>query len=66
MRSAEETALRKLSDRSLSVFELRNFLLRKNYDLDEIESVITEFLKWGYLDDERFCKEYFRYAFGTH
>lgn len=66
MRSAEETALRKLSDRSLSVFELRNFLLRKNYDLDEIESAITEFLKWGYLDDERFCKEYFRYAFGKN
>lgn len=63
MRSAEESALRKLGDRSLSVFELKTFLLRKNYEIEKVESVISEFLKCGYLNDERFCKEYFRYAF---
>ncbi|MDY2960148.1 MAG: regulatory protein RecX [Hornefia sp.] len=66
MRRAEDAAIRKLGERSLSVFELRAYLKKKAYKEEEISRVVTDLLKAGYLDDERFCREYFRYAFGKN
>ena len=66
MRSAMETAARKLSSRSMTCRELENYLLGKGYSPEETKEVIQYFLDLSYLDDRRYCTEYFRYAFGKN
>lgn len=63
MTNISDAAARKLSYRSMSVAELRDFLLKKGYEAAEVEEVLRRFREDGYLDDQRFCREYFRYAF---
>ena len=63
MISATDAAARKLSTRSMATAELRDHLLKKGYPAREVEEVIRAFQEDGYLDDQRFCREYFGYAF---
>lgn len=60
--SASEAAMRKLSARMRTEQEIRDILKRAAYDDEEIEAAIAELVGYGYLNDERYCGEYFRYA----
>lgn len=60
--SAAEAAMRKLSARMRTEWEIRDFLRRAEYPAEEIEAAIAEMKSYGYLHDERYCREYFRYA----
>ena len=60
--SASEAAMRKLSARMRTEQEIRDILKRAAYDDEEIEAAIAELVGYGYLNDERYCREYFRYA----
>lgn len=57
-----DAALRYLSSRSRTVFEMRKYLVGKGYEEAETEFLIAEFLSAGYLNDEDYCRRYFRYA----
>ena len=60
----EDAALRHLAARSRTVREMERHLDRKGFDREAISGVIEKFLDYGYLNDERYCHEYFRFAFG--
>lgn len=66
MRSAMETAAAKLAVRSMTVEELRQYLLAKSYPEGEVEEVLRRFREDGYLDDARYCRMYFEYAHTRH
>lgn len=51
-------ALKSLKSRFKSAFELREFLLKKEYPLEYVEEAIKKLLKQGYLDDRSFAKAY--------
>lgn len=59
-----DVALCYLSSRSRSVFEMKKQLTQKGFPEEEIKNLIAEFRGCGYLDDQRYCQEYFHYAFG--
>ena len=61
-RSAAEAAGAKLAARSMTVEELRRYLLDKAYSPAETEETLAQLLEDGYLDDARYCREYFIYA----
>ena len=62
----EEAAARKLTERSLATAELREYLRKKGFADAEVKSVIEMLTEDGYLDDSRFCREYFGYAFSRN
>ena len=57
-----DAALRYLSSRSRTVFEMRKYLAGKGYDETETEALIAELLSAGYLNDQEYCRRYFSYA----
>lgn len=59
-----DVALRHLSSRSRTVHEMREHLGKKGFEKKEIEELIEELSGYGYLDDFKYCLEYFDYAFG--
>lgn len=59
-----DAALRYLSSRSRTVFEMRRQLGQKGFEEKEIDDLIAEFRDCGYLNDLGYCQEYFQYAFG--
>ena len=61
-RSAAEAAMRKLSARMRTEWEIRDFLRSAEYSAEEIEAATAELKSYGYLHDERYCREYFLYA----
>lgn len=63
-RNIYDAALRYLSSRSRSIFEMKKYLSGKGFDAEEIEALISDFCQCGYLDDGAYCLSYFRYAFG--
>lgn len=65
-RSVDEEAVRKLSRKSMSTEELRQFLRSKEYSSGEIEEELKELKKHRYLDDQRFAWEYLQYAFSQN
>jgi regulatory protein len=58
-----DIAAKYLTSRARSTGEMRNHLKRKGFTETEIDQVITEFLDYGYLDDEDYCRQYIKYAF---
>ena len=58
-----DAAARRLSSGNRTCRELKDYLLKKNFDEEKINAVIAEFKDYGYLDDRRYCSEYFDYAF---
>ncbi|TDP54565.1 regulatory protein RecX [Aminicella lysinilytica] len=62
----EDTAARKLTERSMSVVELTNYLAKKGFPQEDVSRVIAMLKEDGYLNDSRFCREYFEYAFGRN
>ena len=59
-----EVAAKRLSYRSRTSQELKMYLEEKGFEEELINQTIQEFKDIGYLDDERFAKDYFRYAAG--
>lgn len=59
-----DAAMNKLSTRSRTVWELEQYLKQKGFENEEIDRLIDEFKDFGYINDNNYCHEYFRYAFG--
>ena len=58
--SAKSVAVRLLSRREHSAFEIRDKLLKRDFEKNEIEQVIIELQQGGWLSDERFAEAYIR------
>lgn len=58
-----DAAAKYLASRARSTGELKTHLKGKGYGEDEISAVIADFLDYGYLDDEDYCRQYIKYAF---
>ena len=58
--SAKSTAVRLLSRREHSAFEIRAKLAKREFDNSEIEQTIVELIQGGWLSDERFAEAYIR------
>lgn len=62
MKSAYEAACGKLSCRMRTEKEIRDFLAGAGYETDEIAEAVEELKGFGYIDDAKFCEEYFKYG----
>ena len=60
----DECAAKKLSHKEMSAKELRDYLLKKEYDAAEVDRVIKTVLDFGYLNDARYATEFLIYDFG--
>ncbi len=58
--SAKSVAVRLLSRREHSALEIRDKLLKREFDEDEVAQAITELQQGGWLSDERFAEAYIR------
>ena len=58
--SAKSVAVRLLSRREHSAFEIRDKLHRRDFDEGEIEQTIIELQQGDWLSDERFAEAYIR------
>ncbi len=58
--SAKSVAVRLLSRREHSAFEIRDKLLKRDFDEAEIAQTIVELQQGGWLSDERFAEAYIR------
>lgn len=59
-----DAAAKYLAYRSHTVMEMKRHLQQKDYKETDVAEVIGEFIEYGYLDDSRYCMQYFDYAFG--
>lgn len=62
LKSAYEAACEKLSCRMRTEKEIRDYLKSAGYDRDETDEAIDELKEYGYIDDAKYCAEYYRYA----
>lgn len=53
--------LRYLTRVNHSTFELKQYLKRKEYSAEAIDSAVTELQKFGYLNDVDFCRKFIDY-----
>lgn len=58
--SAKSVAVKLLSRREHSAFEIRDKLLKRDFDEEEIKQAISELQQGGWLSDERFADAYIR------
>lgn len=58
--SAKSVAVRLLSRREHSAFEIRDKLQKRDFDETEIAQAIVELQQGGWLSDERFAEAYIR------
>jgi len=56
----KKSAIKLLSYREHSFFELKTKLYKKGFDPRDIEEVLLELIKLGYLSEERFVESYVR------
>ena len=63
---AEEAAVKKLSRRSMTVFELHKFITDKGFSAEDADEIIELYKDYGYLNDARFSEEYIRFAYGKN
>ena len=59
--SLNERAMNLLARREHSVTELKNKLLKADFDIDEIYNVIAKLTETGLQSDDRFAENYLRY-----
>ena len=59
---ARERALKKLSVRERTEKEILDLLKEEGCSSEEAAGIITEFREWGYIDDEKYCRSYFKYG----
>lgn len=58
--SAKSVAVRLLSRREHSAFEIRDKLLKRDFEESEIAQAIAELIQGDWLSDERFAEAYIR------
>lgn len=58
VRSSKNLALWYLSIRSRSVKEIKDYLFRKGFDPENIETTLQELIDLGFLNDEKFAQEW--------
>ncbi len=58
--SAKSVAVRLLSRREHSAFEIRDKLLKREFEEGDVEQTIIELQQGGWLSDERFAEAYIR------
>ena len=58
--SAKSIAVKLLSRREHSAFEIRDKLVKRDFSDNEIEQTISELQQGGWLSDERFAEAYIR------
>ena len=58
--SAKSVAVRLLSRREHSAFEIRDKLAKRDFESSEIERAIVELQQGGWLSDERYAEAYIR------
>lgn len=63
-RDITEVALKFLAYRSRTIAEMEKHLVQKEFAEEEVAEVIGRFVDYGYLNDRRYCQQYFDYAFG--
>lgn len=51
-------ALKSLNNRYRSHYELRKLLLNKEYPQEDVDKILDDLEKQGYLNDDSFCKSY--------
>ena len=56
--SIYDTALKYISIRMRSIKEMREYLIKKEYDNKDIEDTINKLIYQGLLNDKAFCKSY--------
>ena len=61
-KSAVDAAAGRLSSRMRTECEIRRYLQQREYSQEEIQEAVTDLKDYGYLNDERYCGEYYRYA----
>lgn len=59
---AFNAACRKLASRMRTEKEIRLHLKKLEFDDDTIDEVVSNLTEFGYIDDEKYCAEYFKYA----
>lgn len=59
-----DTALRFLEHRERSGYEVRNHLVSKGFQENEIEEELIYLKELRYVDDVRYCENYIRYGTG--
>lgn len=59
---SREAALRKLSFRARTEKEIRDFLAEKEFAGEEIEDTVAFLKEYDYLNDERYCRQYYIYG----
>ena len=62
MKSAYEAACGKLAGRMRTEKEIWDYLKSAGYDREEIRAAIDELKAYGYIDDAKYCEEYFKYG----
>ena len=60
----DECAAKKLAHKEMSAKELGDYLLKKEYDREEVDRVIKTMLDFGYLNDARYTTEFLIYDLG--
>lgn len=60
-KKAYDLSLKYLSYRDRTIFEVKNYLLKKNYNSATIESVIQKLIENGLLDDNEYTKKFIYY-----
>jgi len=59
----KDAAVKYLASRARSTGEMKAYLKGKGYSEDQIAEVIRDFMDYGYLDDEDYCRQYIKYAY---
>ena len=62
VQKAFDASCRKLSARMRTEKEIRGFLKQNGFGEEAAEEAVAMLKEYRYLDDERYCKEYFRYT----
>ena len=57
-----DTALGYLAKRPRTEYQLREYLNRKGFPREEVDDVLKDLREVHYVDDLRFCKEYYEYG----
>lgn len=59
---AFDSACRRLASRMRTEKEIRQHLTKHEFDNDTIDEVVSNLTELGYINDEKYCAEYFKYA----
>lgn len=62
MKSIRDIAAARILRSRCSVMTLRKYLKQKSFEIEDIDSIISDFLEYGYLDDLEYSKDFISYG----